>query len=162
MGENSACGAAKVSLLQRVRYSPFLVQMVVVRRCNLACGYCNEFDQTSPPVPTELLKVRIAHVRRLGALSVEFTGGEPLLHPDLPELIRHAKREGIPRARLISNAFLMSEEKVKALNAAGLDHLQVSVDGVEPNAVTVKTLKPLRPKLEMLARVAKFKVTLWA
>ena len=160
MGENSGGNAAGISLLQRVRYAPFLVQMVVVRRCNLACGYCNEFDQTSAPVPVELLKARITHVRRLGALSVEFTGGEPLLHPDLPALIRHAKRVGILRARLISNAFLMSAEKVEALNAAGLDHLQVSVDGVEPNAITVKTLKPLRPKLEMLARIAKFKITL--
>jgi len=147
-------------MLQRLQYSPFLVQMVVIRRCNLACGYCNEFDGLSPPAPTELLKERIGHARRLGAFSVEFTGGEPLLHPDLPELIRHAKREGIFRVRLISNAFLMDEEKVKALNAAGLDHLQVSVDGVEPNDVTMKTLKPLRPKLEVLARVAKFKVTL--
>jgi MoaA/NifB/PqqE/SkfB family radical SAM enzyme len=160
MGEISACGSAGVSLLQRVRFSPLLVQMVVIRRCNLSCGYCNEFDAVSPPVPTEVLKERIGHVRRLGALSVEFTGGEPLLHPDLPELIRHAKREGILRVRLISNAFLMSEQKVEALNAAGLDHLQVSVDGVEPNDVTMKTLKPLRPKLEMLARVAKFRITL--
>jgi MoaA/NifB/PqqE/SkfB family radical SAM enzyme len=147
-------------MFQRVRYAPFLVQLVVVRRCNLACGYCNEFDEVSPPVPTEVLKERIGHARRLGAFSLEFTGGEPLLHPDLPELIGYAKRAGILRAMMISNAFLMNEEKIEALNAAGLDHLQVSVDGVEPNDVTMKTLKPLRNKLEVLARVAKFRVTL--
>ena len=72
------------SLLQRVRYSPLLVQMVVIRRCNLSCGYCNEFDDRSPPIPTELLKERIGHVRRLGAFSVEFTGGEPCCIPTCP------------------------------------------------------------------------------
>ncbi len=147
-------------MFQRLRYAPVLVQLVVVRRCNLACGYCNESDTVSPPVPTELLKERIGHVRRLGALSLEFTGGEPLLHPDMPELIRHAKREGIFRVRLISNAFLLNEAMVEAFNAAGLDHLQVSVDGVEPNDVTMKTLRLLRPQLEMLAHLAKFKVSL--
>ena len=88
MGENTACRAAGVSLLQRVRYAPLLVQMVVIRRCNLACGYCNEFDQTSPPVPTE--RAQGEHRARAPArgAQLEFTGGEPLLHPDLPELIR--------------------------------------------------------------------------
>lgn len=147
-------------MLERVRYAPFLVQLVVIRRCNLACGYCNEYDDHSPPVPTEILLERIRQIHALGALSLEFTGGEPLLHPDLTTLIRAAKRQGIYRVMLISNAFLLNEEKVEALNAAGLDHLQVSVDGVEPNDITIKTLKPLRAKLEVLARVARFKVTL--
>jgi MoaA/NifB/PqqE/SkfB family radical SAM enzyme len=149
-----------VTMFHRLCYSPFLVQLVVIRRCNLACGYCNEYDDSSPPVPTEVLFERIRKIRALGAWSIEFTGGEPLLHPDLPELIREAKRQRIYRAMLITNAFLLNEEKVEALNAAGLDHLQVSVDGLEPNDVTMKTLKPLRAKLEVLARVARFKVTL--
>jgi MoaA/NifB/PqqE/SkfB family radical SAM enzyme len=159
-GAGAKIEGARAPLFQRLRYAPFLVQMVVIRRCNLACGYCNEFDGVSPPVPTELLKGRIGHARRLGAFSVEFTGGEPLLHPDLPELIRHAKSAGIFRVRLISNAFLLNVKKIEELNAAGLDHLQVSVDGIAPNDVTTKTLKPLRSRLEALARVAKFKVTL--
>ena len=50
---------------------------------------------------------------------MEFTGGEPL-HPDLPEMIRHAKRWGILRTQRISNALLMTPEKVETLNAAGL------------------------------------------
>ena len=147
-------------MFYRLRYAPFLVQLVVIRRCNLACGYCNEYDDHSPPVPTEVLFERIRQIRALGAWSIEFTGGEPLMHPDLPELIREAKRQRIYRVMLISNAFLLNEEKVEALNAAGLDHLQVSVDGLEPNDVTMKTLKPLRAKLEVLARVARFQVTL--
>jgi MoaA/NifB/PqqE/SkfB family radical SAM enzyme len=147
-------------MLQRLLFSPFLVQLVVTRRCNLACGYCTEFDDFSAPVPTEVLQSRIDRIRALGAFSLEFTGGEPLLHPDLPHLISYARESGILRIMLISNGFLLSEERVEALNRAGLDHLQVSVDGIEPNDVTMKTLKPLRVKLEMLARTARFKVTL--
>lgn len=148
-------------MLGRLLYSPFLVQLVVIRRCNLSCGYCNEFDETSDPVATDELKRRIDKVAELGAFGLEFTGGEPMLHPELAELIAYAKtKKQFKKVMLISNAFLFNEEKIEALNKAGLDHLQVSVDGVNPNDVTVKVLKSLRPKLDVLARVAKFEVTL--
>ena len=39
-----------MQVLQRLKYSPFLAQLVVIRRLNLSCGYCNEFDDTSDPV----------------------------------------------------------------------------------------------------------------
>ena len=45
-------------IFSRFRYSPFLAQMVVIRRCNLSCGYCSEFDKTSEPVPFEVLETR--------------------------------------------------------------------------------------------------------
>ncbi len=134
--------------------------MVVVRRCNLACGYCNEFDDSSPPVDTSVLKARIDKIDDLGAFSLELTGGEPLLHPDLTELVAHAKTKRFRKVMLISNVFLMDERKIEALNRAGLDDLQVSVDGVKPNDVTIKVLKSVRPKLELLARLARFRVTL--
>ncbi len=150
-------------MFERIRYSPFLVQLVVTRRCNLSCGYCNEYDDFSDPVPTGELKRRMDKIRELGAWALELTGGEPVMHPDLPELVRYAKQEcRFRRVMLISNAFLLNEAKVRELNEAGLDHLQVSVDGVEPNDVTVKVLRPLRPKLEAIARAADFEVTLSA
>ena len=60
---------------------PFLAQLVVTRRCNLTCGYCNEYDDFSKPVPTEVVKARLDHLADLGTLVVTLTGGEPLLHP---------------------------------------------------------------------------------
>src|ERR1700690_2357021 len=149
-----------MNLAQRIAYAPFLVQVVVTRRCNLSCTYCDEFDQVSPPVPTDLLKRRIDKIRQLGAWAIEWSGGEPLLHPDLCEITRYAKEQGFTRVMLLSNGFLLDPDKILALNLAGLDDLQVSVDGVLPNQSTVKVLKPLRAKLEALARVAKFRVTL--
>ncbi len=62
---------------------PLMAHVVVTRRCNLACGYCTEFDATSPPVPLAALKARIDRLAELGTVFVTLTGGEPLLHPDL-------------------------------------------------------------------------------
>lgn len=147
--------------LSRLAYAPYLVQMVVTRKCNLSCGYCNEYDDHSPPVPTEELRRRIDKVWELGAWALEYTGGEPLEHPDLVELVRYAKQvKGFYKVQLISNLYLWNEATVRALNEAGLDDLQVSVDGVMPNDVTVKVLKPMRKKLETLAKHATFTVTM--
>lgn len=147
---------------RRLLYAPFLAQLVVTRRCNLACGYCNEYDHTSAPVPTALLLQRVDHLARLGALSVELTGGEPLLHPELDAVIRHARARRVPRVMLITNGFLLGRERIERLNDAGLQRLQISVDGVSPNDTTVKVMKSLRPKLEALARWARFRVTVSA
>jgi len=151
-----------MGVLNRGLYGPFLAQMVVVRRCNLTCGYCNEFDEESEPVPTEVLRERIDKLKELGTFSLELTGGEPMLHPGINDLIRYARSKSFHKVMMISNAYLMNEKKVRALNDAGLMELQVSVDGVLPNDITVKVLKPMMPKLRMLARTAKFPVVLSA
>lgn len=147
---------------QRLLYSPFLAQLVVIRRCNLSCGYCNEFDDSSPPVPGDALRARIDRLKELGTFSLELTGGEPMLHPEIYDLVAYARRRDFYKVMMISNAYLLNEAKVRRLNDAGLMELQVSVDGVQPNDVTVKVLKPLLPKLEMLSRSARFKVVLSA
>jgi len=141
-------------------YSPFLVQLVVIRRCNLSCGYCNEYDDSSDPVPFDELCRRIDRIYELGAWSIEFTGGEPLEHPRLVELVRYARQKGFYQIGRSSNGYLWNERMVHALNDAGLDRRQVSVDGVHPNDVTKKVLKPLRKKLETIAKHARFQVTL--
>lgn len=150
----------RAPVLDRLLYAPYLAQLVVTRRCNLACGYCNEFDQTSQPVPTDVLKARIDKLKALGAFAIEFTGGEPMLHPDICELIRYARGLRFTKVMMISNAYLLNEKIVGQLSDAGLQEMQISVDGVNPNDVTVKVLKPLRRKLEAVARAARFKVVL--
>lgn len=149
-------------IVSRLLFAPFLAQMVVTRRCNLSCGYCNEFDTTSDPVDAAVLRTRIAKLRELGTFSLEFTGGEPMLHPQITDLVSYAKDLGFFKVMMISNAYLMSKRRVLALNDAGLAELQVSVDGVLPNETTVKVLKPMLPKLRMLAETARFKIVLSA
>jgi MoaA/NifB/PqqE/SkfB family radical SAM enzyme len=147
---------------------PILVHVVPIRRCNIDCGYCNEYDKISPPVPCETMKTRIDALARLGTSVVAFSGGEPLLHPQLDDLIGHVRRRGM-MAGLITNGFLLSEDRIGALNAAGLDYMQISIDNVVPDDVSKKSLKTLdapdkdgrvHSKLKLLRRHAAFQVNI--
>src|SRR6185295_13489539 len=84
----------------------------------------------------------------------------PLLHRDLASLIYYmkGKRQHRNIVVLITNGFLLTPKKVAALNDAGLDMMQISVDSIVPTAVSHKALKTVLPKLRMLAREARFTV----
>jgi MoaA/NifB/PqqE/SkfB family radical SAM enzyme len=141
------------------RSRPVLAQIIPMRRCNLACSYCNEFDHSSQPVPLSEMLGRVDKLAALGVLVVTISGGEPLLHPQLEEIIRRIRCHGAI-ATLISNAYLLSPERIRALNDAGLDYLQISIDNVEPDDTSKKSLRVLERKLEWLAREAEFSVTI--
>ncbi len=138
---------------------PVLAQIVPIRRCNLACTYCNEFDSHSAPVPLGTLRERIDHLGRLRTANIELSGGEPMLHPDLDALIRHIRSSGA-LSGLMTNGYLLNEARIERLNAAGLDHLQISIDNVVPDSTSKKSLKVLDKKLQMLAKYATFSVNI--
>ncbi len=138
---------------------PLLVQIIPIRKCNIDCGYCNEYDKVSPPVPTEVMLGRIDKLAELGTSVVAFSGGEPMLHPDLDGLIRHIRRRGM-MAGLITNGYFLVPQRIKALNEAGLDFLQISVDNVEPDEVSKKSLRVLDKKLQNLKDHAEFDVNI--
>ena len=138
---------------------PLLVHIIPIRRCNIDCGYCNEYDKVSKPVPTGAMLERIDHLARLGSSVVSFSGGEPLLHPDLDTLIGRIRERGM-MAGLITNGYLLGETRIHALNAAGLDYLQISIDNVEPDEVSKKSLRLLDRKLELLRDHATFDVNI--
>ena len=133
---------ASLNVFQWLRYGPWLAQVVVTRRCNLKCGYCTEYDRTSDPVPYEELALRLAKLAELRAWAVCLTGGEPTMHPRLPDLVAEMKRLGFKRRMLITNGWRLTPALIDALNGAGLTDMQISVDGVNPKKVTAKTLKP--------------------
>src|SRR5208282_1756119 len=100
---------------------PFLVHIIPMRRCNLDCAYCNEFDEVSAPVPLEEMHRRIDKLAELGTSLITISGGEPLLHPELDDIIRRIKHHGRV-AGLITNGYLLVPERIERLNRAGLDH----------------------------------------
>jgi MoaA/NifB/PqqE/SkfB family radical SAM enzyme len=145
-----------------LRFGPFLAHLVVTRRCNLSCGYCNEYDRTSPPVAREVLEQRLEKLRELRTWMVCLTGGEPTVHPDLTYIVRRMTQLGFRRRQIISNGYRLGKKLVEGLNEAGLTDLQISIDGVRRNPTTVKVLDPLRGRLELLARAARFRVVVSA
>jgi MoaA/NifB/PqqE/SkfB family radical SAM enzyme len=125
----------------------------------LSCGYCNEYDKVSEPVPLDEMYRRIDHLGRLGTAMIGISGGEPLTHPDLDEIIRRMRKTGAI-AGMITNGYLLNVERIERLNRAGLDHMQISIDNVEPDEVSKKSLKVLDKKLQMLAEHAEFHVNI--
>src|SRR5437660_12646096 len=138
---------------------PLLAHIIPVRRCNLACKYCNEFDDFSKPVPVETMFRRVDKLAELGTSVVTISGGEPVLHPELDDIIRRIRRHGII-AGLITNGYLLTGDRIERLNRAGLEWLQISIDNVTPDDVSKKSLKVLDKKLQLLSEHAEFHINI--
>jgi MoaA/NifB/PqqE/SkfB family radical SAM enzyme len=138
---------------------PYMAQIVPMRRCNLSCAYCNEYDSVSDPVPLPEMLRRIDHLARLGTSVITISGGEPLLHPDLDAILARIRHHG-SMAGMITNGYLLTPERIGRLNRAGLDHMQISIDNVVPDETSKKSLKVLDKKLQMLAEHADFHVNI--
>jgi MoaA/NifB/PqqE/SkfB family radical SAM enzyme len=135
------------------------VQIIPIRRCNIDCGYCNEYDKVSAPVPVDVMMRRIDKLAELGTSVLAFSGGEPMLHPELDALIGHIRSRGM-MAGLITNGYFLVPKRIEALNRAGLDFLQISIDNVEPDDVSKKSLRLLDKKLQHLKEYAAFDVNI--
>src|ERR1700728_621261 len=138
---------------------PVLVHIIPIRRCNLACTYCNEYDDFSKPVPTEEMFRRIDRLGAMGTAAVTISGGEQLLEPDLDAIISRIRKNGM-LAGMITNGYLLVADRIERLNRAGLEHLQISIDNVQPDDVSKKSLKVLDAKLGLLAEHAMFHVNI--
>ena len=138
--------------------APLDAQLIVTRRCNLSCGYCSEYDSFSDPVPTDDLKERIDALHRLHSANITMLGGEPLMHPDIAELVAYAGRKS--NTSVVTNGFLLRNGVIESLNKAGLNNLTVSVDTLhaDPSRYIQKSFRSLKTRLERLQRLAKFDV----
>jgi len=136
---------------------PVFAHVVVTRRCNLACTYCSEYDTFSKPVPIDEMLRRIDLLAAMGTTAVTLTGGETLLHPELEQIIARIRHHGM-LALMITNGYLLTIARIQSLNRAGIDRLQISIDNVQPDDVSKKSLKVLDQKLQWLAKYAEFPV----
>ena len=97
--------------------------------CPLQCPYCsNPIDYThyQAELSTEDWLRVLTQARKMGAVQLGFSGGEPLTRKDLPELVKHARDLGY-YSNLITSGYGLTEEKIITLKEAGLDHIQVSI-----------------------------------
>ena len=133
---------------------PLLVQIIPIRRCNIDCGYCNEYDKVSPPVPTDVMMARIDKLKALGTSVVAFSAPAAAASAS-----RHIRSHGM-MAGLITNGYYLVPKRIEQLNDAGLDFLQISIDNIEPDEVSKKSLRVLDKKLQHLRDHATFDVNI--
>src|SRR6266849_8993415 len=114
-----------------------LAHIIPIRRCNLACTYCNEYDDFSAHVATGEMLRRIDRLAYLKTAIVTISGGEPLMHPEIETIIQRIRHHGMI-AGMITNGYLLTPKKILALNEAGLEHLQISIDNIQPDDVSKK------------------------
>ncbi len=130
---------------------PIQCSLYVTDRCNLDCGYCTEYDNSQRHPPLEVIRRRLQHVRDLGVIRVAFVGGEPLLHPDIVQMVAYARELGLATS-LTTNGFPLTAKLIDELAAAGLEVMQISVDRMTPTATTRKSVKSVARRIEMVAR----------
>ncbi|WP_417517461.1 pyrroloquinoline quinone biosynthesis protein PqqE [Marinobacter sp.] len=126
-------------------------------RCPLQCPYCSnplDFAQTQRELTTEDWVKVLRQGRDIGAAQLGFSGGEPLVRPDLQELIAEARHLGY-YSNLITSGLGLTERKVEAFASAGLDHIQVSFQASDPelNNAVAGSRKAFEQKLAMARAV---------
>ena len=117
---------------------PVLSELAITYRCNLKCAFCyagcnltqNPINSDKELTTKELKNIISKIFNQAKVPSISFTGGEPTLRKDLPELISYAKKLGM-RVNLISNGTLIDKNKAEELVAAGLDSVQISIEGID-------------------------------
>lgn len=112
-----------------IQHKPVLCNYYVTYRCNAKCGFCDIWEKPSPYVTLENAEANMKDLKRLGVKVIDFTGGEPLLHRGLPELLRMAKELGFITT-VTTNTLLYPKlaDKLKGL----IDMLHFSLDSADP------------------------------
>lgn len=110
---------------------PLAMLMELTHRCPLKCPYCSNplaLDRARDELDTATWKRVIAEAAALGVLQAHFSGGEPMVRSDLAELVRYARVVGL-YTNLITSAVLLNPASIAELTDAGLDHVQISMQG---------------------------------
>ncbi len=131
---NRESGRLPSHLLQFSKDKRPVVVWNMTRRCNLKCIHCYSSSQNiqySDELTTAEAKGMIEDLAAFGCPVLLFSGGEPLMREDLPELAQYAVSRGM-RAVLSTNGTLLSREKVAVLKEIGLSYIGVSLDGLQP------------------------------
>lgn len=108
---------------------PVLCNYYVTYRCNARCGFCDIWERPSPTIELDDARRNLDDLRRLGVRIIDFTGGEPLLHPQLHDLLAEAKQRGF-LTTVTTNGLLYPKraEKLRGL----VDLLHFSIDSSRP------------------------------
>lgn len=128
----------------------------LTHRCPLHCPYCSnplELTAAAAELPTSAWLDILGQARRLGVLQVHLSGGEPLLRRDLESLAAGARSHGM-YVNLVTSGVGLSAARARALAAAGVDHVQLSLQGAHAAAADrVAGAKAHERKLQAAAAI---------
>jgi PqqA peptide cyclase len=133
--------------------TPLALIAELTHRCPLHCVYCSnplELQSRGLELSTEAWSRVLREAAEAGVLQVDFTGGEPLARPDLVELVRAARSAGL-YVNLITSGLPLDERRLADLVNAGLDHLQLSFQGLQEDAASeIAGTRALDQKLQVI------------
>ena len=116
--------------------SPFLVIWETTQACALACRHCRASarpERDPEELTTEEGRNLIRQVKELGTPIMILSGGDPVNRPDLIELVRYGKEQGLRMATIPAATDCLTRELVHSLKEAGLDQMAVSLDFPRPD-----------------------------
>jgi len=111
--------------------APLTINWAINNSCNFACSHCYSREDTHDELPRDVLYACIEKVAKAGVFSVNFGGGEPLLHPDLLDIAAFSSGLGL-RVSMNSNGWLIDHDKALALKKAGFTKVGISIDSHLP------------------------------
>jgi MoaA/NifB/PqqE/SkfB family radical SAM enzyme len=102
--------------------------MKVFYGCNLKCEMCNHWRETrEPPVSSDRAREVLNELAELGTKKIHLSGGEPMLRPQVPDLVEQASALGI-KVTMTTNGTLIDKVKAKRLVEGGLRGVNISID----------------------------------
>ena len=135
---------------------PFGLLAELTYRCPLGCAYCSNplnLADYSDELTTDEWRRVLAEANDLGVLQCHLSGGEPLLRRDLVEIVAEAHDLGL-YTNLVTSAIGLSRARAEQLRAAGLDHVQISIQADEPMASDrIAGVPAFRRKIEAMGVV---------
>ena len=131
-----------------LRSEPLAVIAELTHRCPLRCTYCSnplQLQAAANELDTEAWLQVFTQAAKMGAMHAHFTGGEPLLRPDLEQLVRGAHDAGL-YTNLITSAIGLNDRRLAALEESGLDHFQLSFQDCEAEGANAIAGVPVHDK----------------
>jgi pyrroloquinoline quinone biosynthesis protein E len=130
---------------------PYTLVAELTYRCPLRCLYCSnpvDFALTRDELSTDEWRRAFSEAADLGVVQLHLSGGEPMLRDDLVDLIQHARACDL-YTNLITGGTLLDEAKLLSFRDAGLEHIQLSIQGAA--LVTAETVAGVRSHEKKLA-----------
>ena len=144
---------------------PYTLVAELTYRCPLRCVYCSnpvDFHRSRAELSTDEWRRVFSQAAELGVMQLHLTGGEPVLRDDLVELIQHARAHDL-YTNLITGGTLLDEDKLRRFRDAGLDHIQLSIQGTaQETAEMIAGVRSHQKKIDVarLIRQIGFPLTL--